>query len=173
MSRPPLLGQGGELPNSTVRQQPRPRRGGCATNQNAAKPHCSAQTGWLVQLPIIGGLNQPPRPLHQRKLRGIFIDVAATPPLPRRGLPSPECCGLPEHIERSANVSNDSVATVLAWLPGMSKKIIWIGMIVGSAIGNMLPLLWGGDAISMTGVLLSGVGGILGIWAGYRLGRNL
>jgi len=55
----------------------------------------------------------------------------------------------------------------------MSKKIIWIGMIVGSAIGNMLPLLWGGDAISMTGVLLSGVGGILGIWAGYRLGRNL
>ena len=66
-----------------------------------------------------------------------------------------------------------SVATVLAWLPGMSKKIIWIGMIVGSAIGNMLPLLWGGDAISMTGVLLSGVGGILGIWAGYRLGRNL
>ena len=62
---------------------------------------------------------------------------------------------------------------MLAWLSDVSKKIIWIGMIVGSAIGNMLPLLWGGDAISMTGVLLSGVGGILGIWAGYRLGRNL
>jgi hypothetical protein len=66
---------------------PWPRRGGCATNQNAAKPHCSAQTGWLVQLPIIGGLNQPPRPLHQRRLRGIFIDVASTPPWPRRGMP--------------------------------------------------------------------------------------
>jgi hypothetical protein len=31
------------------------RRGGCATNKNVAKPHYSAQTGWLVQRPIIGG----------------------------------------------------------------------------------------------------------------------
>jgi len=55
----------------------------------------------------------------------------------------------------------------------MTKKLIWIGMIVGSAIGNMVPLLWGGDAISMAGFLLSAVGGIVGIWAGYRLGQNL
>jgi len=36
----------------------------------------------------------------------------------------------------------------------------------------MLPLLWGGDAISVSGVLLSLVGGIVGIWAGYRLGQS-
>jgi len=54
----------------------------------------------------------------------------------------------------------------------MTKKLIWIGMLVGSTIGNMLPLLWGGDAISVTGFLLSGVGGIVGIWAGYRLGNS-
>src|SRR5262249_31106990 len=49
----------------------------------------AAERGWFVQLPIIGGLNEPPRPLHQRWLRDIFLDVAATPPLPRRGLHSP------------------------------------------------------------------------------------
>ncbi len=31
-------------------------------------------------------LNEPPRQLHQRRLRTIFLDVAATPPLPRRGV---------------------------------------------------------------------------------------
>ena len=77
-----------------------------------------------------------------------------------------------------ASVSNDSVTTTSNHANGvsvadMTKKLIWIGMIVGSAIGNMVPLLWGGDAISMAGFLLSAVGGIVGIWAGYRLGQNL
>ena len=54
----------------------------------------------------------------------------------------------------------------------MTKKFIWIGMFVGSTIGNMLPMLWGGDAISVSGVLLSLVGGIAGIWVGYRWGQS-
>src|SRR6266571_7539850 len=41
---------------------------------------------WFVQLPIIGGLNQPPRLRPLRRLRGIFSIGAATPPCPRRGL---------------------------------------------------------------------------------------
>jgi len=65
------------------------------------------------------------------------------------------------------------MSAVLAWLAEMTRKIIWIGMIVGSTIGNMLPLLWGGDAISVAGFLLSAVGGAVGIWAGYRLGQRL
>ena len=55
----------------------------------------------------------------------------------------------------------------------MQKKMIWIGLFVGSTIGNFLPTLWGGDAISVSGVLLSLVGGIVGIWAGYRLGQSM
>jgi len=55
----------------------------------------------------------------------------------------------------------------------MTKKLVWIGMFVGSAIGNMLPLLWGGDAISVAGVLLSLVGAIVGIWIGYRVGQSI
>ncbi len=45
-----------------------------------------AWPGWFVQLPIIGGLNQPPRLRPLRRLRGIFLMGAATPPCPGRGL---------------------------------------------------------------------------------------
>ncbi len=55
----------------------------------------------------------------------------------------------------------------------MTKKLVWIGMFVGSTIGNMLPLVWGGDALSISGFLLSLLGGIAGIWVGYRWGQSL
>jgi len=55
----------------------------------------------------------------------------------------------------------------------MTKKFVWIGLFVGSAIGNMVPMLWGGDAISISGVLFSTVGAIVGIWVGYRLGQSM
>ena len=55
----------------------------------------------------------------------------------------------------------------------MTKKFVWIGLFVGSAIGNMLPMLWGGDAISISGVLFSMIGGIVGIWLGYRIGQSM
>src|SRR5207248_10566787 len=45
-----------------------------------------ARPGWFVQLPIIGGLNQPPRLRPLRRIRGIFLMGAATPPCARRGL---------------------------------------------------------------------------------------
>ena len=53
----------------------------------------------------------------------------------------------------------------------MTKKFIWGGFFVGSALGGYLPELWGGGSLSMSGVLLSFVGGIAGIWLGYRLSR--
>src|SRR6266700_1294415 len=45
-----------------------------------------ARPGWFVPLPIIGGLNQPPRLRPLRRLRDIFLMGAATPPCPRRGI---------------------------------------------------------------------------------------
>ncbi len=50
------------------------------------------------------------------------------------------------------------------------KSLVWIGLGVGSTIGGMIPLLWGGSALSMSSVILSAVGGMVGIWGGYRLG---
>jgi len=55
----------------------------------------------------------------------------------------------------------------------MTKKFVWIGLFVGSTLGNMLPLLWGGDAISLSGFLFAILGGIAGIWAGFRFGQYL
>ncbi len=51
-----------------------------------------------------------------------------------------------------------------------SKKLIWFGVAVGSAIGGYLPLLWGGNLFSFTSIILTAVGGIAGIWVGYKLG---
>src|SRR5438128_8221015 len=45
-----------------------------------------ARPGWFVQQPIIGGLNQPPRLRPLRRLRGIFLMGAASPPWLRRGV---------------------------------------------------------------------------------------
>jgi uncharacterized membrane protein YeaQ/YmgE (transglycosylase-associated protein family) len=54
-----------------------------------------------------------------------------------------------------------------------SKKLIWLGLFVGSTVGGMLPSLWGADMFSLSGVVMSFVGGVAGIWAGYRLAKSL
>ena len=55
----------------------------------------------------------------------------------------------------------------------MTKKFVWIGLFVGSTVGNLLPMLWGGDPISVSGFVFSIIGAIVGIWAGYRLGETI
>ena len=54
-----------------------------------------------------------------------------------------------------------------------SKKLIWVGFFVGSTIGGMLPSMWGDDMLSASGFVWSLVGGIAGIWAGYRIAKSL
>ena len=52
-----------------------------------------------------------------------------------------------------------------------SKTLIMICMVAGSTLGGWLPSLWGAGGLSFTSVILGGVGGVLGIWAGYKLSR--
>ncbi len=47
-------------------------------------------------------------------------------------------------------------------------SLVWVGLAVGSAVGGYLPALWGGELLSFSSLILSGVGGIVGIWLGYR-----
>ena len=54
----------------------------------------------------------------------------------------------------------------------MQQKFIWGGLFIGSSLGGYIPSLWGAGIFSVSGVLLSAVGGILGIWLGYRIGKN-
>lgn len=60
---------------------------------------------------------------------------------------------------------------VLAVLSCDMGSTIWIGILVGSTIGGLIPELWGGDLISYSGVLLSGVGAFMGLWLGSRASR--
>ena len=44
-------------------------------------------------------------------------------------------------------------------------------MFIGSAIGGLIPEFWGGDMLSYSGVLLSAVGAVVGIWLGSGASR--
>jgi len=50
-----------------------------------------------------------------------------------------------------------------------SKSLIWIFMLIGSAIGGYIPVLWGDSFLSLSSVILTAVGGILGIWLGFKI----
>lgn len=51
------------------------------------------------------------------------------------------------------------------------KTLVWIGLSVGSVVGGYLPVMWGGDLFSFSSIVLSTIGGFLGIWAGFKLGQ--
>lgn len=53
----------------------------------------------------------------------------------------------------------------------MSRKtLVWIGLGLGSTVGSLIPALWGGSAlVSFSSIFLSAVGGIVGIWAGWKM----
>ena len=55
----------------------------------------------------------------------------------------------------------------------MTRKFIWLGFFIGSTIGGLIPAMWGGDMFSISGIVLSLVGGIVGIWLGFRIGSEL
>jgi len=48
--------------------------------------------------------------------------------------------------------------------------MVWGGMIIGSAAGGAAPYLWGNyNAFSFSSVLLTAVGGLIGIWIAWKL----
>ena len=49
------------------------------------------------------------------------------------------------------------------------RSRIWLGALIGSAIGGFIPDLWGADLFSYSSVLLSGVGGVFGLWLCYNM----
>ena len=50
-----------------------------------------------------------------------------------------------------------------------NKQIIYISMTIGSTIGSFLPTMWGDNLFSMSSIVLSVVGGLAGVWFGYKL----
>ncbi len=46
-------------------------------------------------------------------------------------------------------------------------------MFVGSTAGGFVPMLWNSSAFSMSSIILSAVGGILGIYLGLKLAQGM
>lgn len=46
-------------------------------------------------------------------------------------------------------------------------------MFVGGTVGGFVPLLWGDSALSMSGIVGNTIGGVVGIWAGFKLGKMM
>lgn len=56
----------------------------------------------------------------------------------------------------------------------MSKKsIIMTTTVIGMSLGSFVPVLWGGSLLGVWSVLLSMVGGFLGIWVGVKVAKAL
>ncbi|MEI6238531.1 MAG: hypothetical protein WCP15_03295 [bacterium] len=54
-----------------------------------------------------------------------------------------------------------------------AKSLIWGGVLIGSAVGGAIPMLWGEGEISFSSLILSSVGALVGIYLGYRLSKVL
>lgn len=49
------------------------------------------------------------------------------------------------------------------------KKIVMITMTLGSLGGSYLPALWGANWLSWASILGSAIGGLVGVWVGWKL----
>lgn len=45
-------------------------------------------------------------------------------------------------------------------------------MLVGGTAGGYIPMLWGDSLFSMSSVLLTAVGGFLGIYLAFKISQN-
>ena len=53
-----------------------------------------------------------------------------------------------------------------------NKTLITIGLIAGSTIGSYIPALWGDSTFSLSSIFFMFLGGLVGIWIGFRLGQS-
>lgn len=55
---------------------------------------------------------------------------------------------------------------------GMEKMFMWTAIIIGGAIGGWIPSLWDASMFSMSGVIGSAAGSILGLWIAFKYIRG-
>ncbi len=51
----------------------------------------------------------------------------------------------------------------------MSKGPTYVGGLVGSFVGSLVPSVWGAGQLSMWSLVSFAIGGVLGVWLAYRL----
>ncbi|MES2630921.1 MAG: hypothetical protein V4611_03110 [Patescibacteria group bacterium] len=56
----------------------------------------------------------------------------------------------------------------------MYKLFVTSGAVIGGIAGAYLPALWGDtDIFSITSIIFSVVGGLVGIWLGYLIAKKV
>ena len=53
--------------------------------------------------------------------------------------------------------------------PMRSRAFVWLAIFIGSTIGGAIAELWGGGMLSYTSLLLSGIGGLIGLWIAIKM----
>ncbi|MFA6307209.1 MAG: hypothetical protein WC639_05395 [Patescibacteria group bacterium] len=48
------------------------------------------------------------------------------------------------------------------------KTLVWIGVFIGGAVGGYIPTLFGAGGFSVESVIGNTIGGLIGIWAGFK-----
>lgn len=51
------------------------------------------------------------------------------------------------------------------------KSFVMMGMVIGSLIGGYIPIFFGASFFSYSSILFNGIGGIIGIYIGYKLSQ--
>jgi len=54
-----------------------------------------------------------------------------------------------------------------------SKFVIYFCLFVGGAIGGYIPTLWHDNFLSLWSIILSGVGGLVGVFVGYKINKAI
>ena len=49
-----------------------------------------------------------------------------------------------------------------------NRSLFWLGAGIGGTIGGFVPAIWGGSLLGGWSILLSTVGGVLGVLAAYK-----
>jgi uncharacterized membrane protein YeaQ/YmgE (transglycosylase-associated protein family) len=49
------------------------------------------------------------------------------------------------------------------------SKAPWIGMFIGSIIGGYIPQIWGAGLFSPSGIILSIIGALIGLYVIFKL----
>ncbi len=52
-----------------------------------------------------------------------------------------------------------------------AKTLVFIGMTIGSIVGSCIPYLWGASALSLSSLVLGGVGAVGGVYVGYKISK--
>ncbi|CAN5143681.1 hypothetical protein BH09PAT2_BH09PAT2_08230 [soil metagenome] len=52
------------------------------------------------------------------------------------------------------------------------KTIVMLAFTIGSTAGGYLPVLWGDSLFSISSIICTAIGGIAGVYVGYKIITN-